>query len=76
MSGDMFRRWLLLGEVLTEGQLESLVAVAEQLVDPLAVGSVEFQAVSKTDRKLLTGTMLVSKSDEHEVDVKRERKPH
>jgi hypothetical protein len=66
MSGDMFRRWLLLGEVLTEEQLESLIEVAEQLVDPLAVGSMEFDAVRKTDEKQLTERPLVSKSYEHD----------
>lgn len=74
MSGDMLSRWLLLGEVLTEEQLESLVGVAEHLVDPLARGSTEIAAVSKTDRKALTRDALVSTTYKHDDDASIGRK--
>jgi len=75
MSGDNYNRWKRAGAALTERQLRTLIELAEQLVDPLAEGSIDFADVRETDENMLTGEASVSKTYEHEPADDRGREP-
>lgn len=59
MPGDRYSRWLRLGEILSEEQLEALVRVGELLADDLADGSIDIGDVSD-DVSLSVGKVLTS----------------
>lgn len=75
MSGDILTRWMGLCSLLTDEQLEHLISLAEDCTDPLAIGSEQFDAVSKTFKNPLTRVETVSTSYSHEDAAYGRRKP-